>query len=124
MQKTRRKWHETKVFSFGSVCHTACLNEFDKRPLVARIISLKSLRHSSFLERYLGDPRSAPLVQFQLLHAKFHLCSPATRGLLMSTYVKFINLFPEVKTTIQDVLKVIEAAKHLLGSGPEGDEVL
>ena len=20
MQKTRRKWHETKVFSFGSVC--------------------------------------------------------------------------------------------------------
>ena len=42
----------------------------------------------------------------------------------MSTYVKFINLFPEVKTTIQDVLKVIEAAKHLLGSGAEGDEVL
>ncbi|XP_052799568.1 AP-2 complex subunit alpha-2-like isoform X2 [Mya arenaria] len=52
-----------------------------------------------------GDPRSSPLVQFQLLHSKYHLCSPATRGLLLSTYIKFINLFPEIKHTIQDVLK-------------------
>lgn len=28
-----------------------------------------------------------------------------TRALLLSTYVKFINLFPEVKTTIQEILK-------------------
>ena len=50
-----------------------------------------------------GDPRSSPLVQFNLLHSKFHLCSPTTRGLLLSAYVKFINLFPEIKQTIQDV---------------------
>ncbi|CAH1787764.1 unnamed protein product [Owenia fusiformis] len=52
-----------------------------------------------------GDPRSSPLVQFQLLHSKFHLCSPATRGLLLSTYVKFINLFPEIKPQIQEVFR-------------------
>lgn len=52
-----------------------------------------------------GDPRSSPLVQFQLLHSKYHLCGPATRGLLLSTYIKFVNLFPEIKSTIQDVLK-------------------
>lgn len=52
-----------------------------------------------------GDPRSSPLVQFQLLHSKYHLCSPSTRGLLLSTYIKFVNLFPEIKNTIQDVLK-------------------
>lgn len=74
-----------------------------------------------------GDTRSAPNVQFQLLHSKvkithsdnfkymfysilflllqYHLCSPMTRALLLSTYVKFINLFPEVKTTIQEILK-------------------
>ncbi|KAI5703090.1 hypothetical protein M8J76_015754 [Diaphorina citri] len=46
---------------------------------------------------------SAPLVQFQLLHSKYHLCSPMTRALLLSTYVKFVNLFPEVKSTVQDV---------------------
>ncbi|KAG8515717.1 AP-2 complex subunit alpha-2, partial [Galemys pyrenaicus] len=52
-----------------------------------------------------GDPRSSPLVQFGLLHSKFHLCSVPTRALLLSTYIKFVNLFPEVKPTIQDVLR-------------------
>ncbi|XP_068097434.1 AP-2 complex subunit alpha-1 isoform X1 [Hyperolius riggenbachi] len=52
-----------------------------------------------------GDPRSSPLVQFNLLHSKFHLCSVSTRALLLSTYIKFINLFPETKSTIQDVLR-------------------
>ncbi|KAG7153994.1 AP-2 complex subunit alpha-like [Homarus americanus] len=52
-----------------------------------------------------GDSRSAPVVQFQLLHSKYHLCSAATRALLLTTYIKFINLFPEIKSQIQDVLK-------------------
>ncbi|XP_053709649.1 AP-2 complex subunit alpha-2 isoform X1 [Synchiropus splendidus] len=52
-----------------------------------------------------GDSRSSPLVQFNLLHYKFHLCSVPTRALLLSAYIKFINLFPEVKVTIQDVLR-------------------
>lgn len=42
-------------------------------------------------------------MQFSLLHSKFHLCSVATRALLLSTYIKFINLFPETKATIQGV---------------------
>ncbi|KAJ7390946.1 AP-2 complex subunit alpha-2 [Desmophyllum pertusum] len=52
-----------------------------------------------------GDPRSSPMVQFQLLHSKFPLCTSSTRGLLMSTYVKFINLFPEIKGHIQEILR-------------------
>uniref|UniRef100_H2Z4L6 AP-2 complex subunit alpha n=1 Tax=Ciona savignyi TaxID=51511 RepID=H2Z4L6_CIOSA len=52
-----------------------------------------------------GDERSSPLVQFNLLHSKFHLCTPSTRALLLSTYIKFINLFPEIKPTIQNVLQ-------------------
>ncbi|XP_060031850.1 AP-2 complex subunit alpha-2 isoform X2 [Erinaceus europaeus] len=52
-----------------------------------------------------GDPRSSPLIQFHLLHSKFHLCSVPTRALLLSAYIKFVNLFPEVKGTIQDVLR-------------------
>lgn len=50
-----------------------------------------------------GDPRSSPQVQFELLHSKYHLCSIATRCLLLSTYVKFCNLFPEIKGEIQEV---------------------
>ncbi|XP_031568102.1 AP-2 complex subunit alpha-2-like [Actinia tenebrosa] len=52
-----------------------------------------------------GDPRSSPMVQFQLLHSKFPLCHKSTRGLLLSTYIKFINLFPEIKGYIQEILK-------------------
>jgi len=52
-----------------------------------------------------GDQRSAPSVQFNLLHSKYHLCSPGTRALLLTTYVKFINLFPEIRGQIQEVLK-------------------
>lgn len=52
-----------------------------------------------------GDPRSSPIIQFQLLHSKYHLCAVPTRALLLTTYVKFINLFPEIKTEIQNVLK-------------------
>lgn len=52
-----------------------------------------------------GDPRSSPLIQFELLHSKYHLCSSQTRCLLLSTYVKFVNLFNEIKPQIQDILK-------------------
>ncbi len=51
-----------------------------------------------------GDARSSPAVQFRLLHSKYHLCSSATRALLLTTYVKFVNLFPEIRSGIQDIL--------------------
>jgi len=50
-----------------------------------------------------GDARSSPAVQLQLLHSKFHLCSSMTRALLLSTYVKFVNLFPEIKSHIEEI---------------------
>lgn len=52
-----------------------------------------------------GDQRSSPIIQFQLLNSKYHLCSTNTRALLLTTYVKFINLFPEIKADIQAILK-------------------
>lgn len=51
-----------------------------------------------------GDTRSTPKIQFNLLHSKYHLCSLSTRALLLTTYVKFINLFSEIKPDIQAVL--------------------
>ncbi|KAK9890305.1 hypothetical protein WA026_010408 [Henosepilachna vigintioctopunctata] len=53
-----------------------------------------------------GDQRSSLTVQFQLLHSKYHLCSPMTRALLHSTYVKFINLFSEIRTQVQEGVKI------------------
>ncbi|GAO46139.1 hypothetical protein G7K_0378-t1 [Saitoella complicata NRRL Y-17804] len=44
-----------------------------------------------------NTPGSAPIDQFNAVHSKFAVCSPGTRAMLLSTYVKFINLFPEIK---------------------------
>ncbi|GAA5812886.1 hypothetical protein MFLAVUS_006346 [Mucor flavus] len=46
----------------------------------------------------------SPIEQFNAVHAKFNLCSLQTRALLMTTYVKFVNLFPEIKGHILPVL--------------------
>jgi hypothetical protein len=43
------------------------------------------------------------MIQFNLLHSKYHLCSAVTRCLILSTYMKFVNLFPEIKQHIQHV---------------------
>lgn len=45
------------------------------------------------------------MIQFQTLHSRFHLCNISTRCLMMTTYIKFCNLFPEIKTHIQTVLR-------------------
>jgi AP-2 complex subunit alpha len=47
----------------------------------------------------------SPMVQFQLLHSKYPFCSQVTKGLLLSTYMKFINLFPEISPAIREVLQ-------------------
>ncbi|KHJ98574.1 adaptin region [Oesophagostomum dentatum] len=59
-----------------------------------------------------GDPRSSPQIQFELLHSKFPLCSIATRCLLLTTYVKFCNLFPEIKHIIQQVYQIDHNLKN------------
>ncbi|EGC33198.1 hypothetical protein DICPUDRAFT_56580 [Dictyostelium purpureum] len=48
---------------------------------------------------------SSPIIQFNTLHSKFNTCSPQTKALLLSTYAKFVNLFPELTQPTQDVFK-------------------
>lgn len=63
-----------------------------------------------------ADSRSTPIKQFNLLHGRFHLCSLSTRCLLLTTYVKFINLFPDIKT---DILKVMKSDNILKSADVE-----
>lgn len=44
------------------------------------------------------------MIQFETLHSRYHLCSISTRCLLLTTYIKFCNLFPEIKMQIQAIL--------------------
>ncbi|XP_064478736.1 AP-2 complex subunit alpha-like [Ornithodoros turicata] len=51
------------------------------------------------------DPQSSPSALFNLLKSKYPLCSAATRALLLTTFVKFANMFPHLKQEVQTVLR-------------------
>ncbi len=47
----------------------------------------------------------SPIEQFMALQSKMMTCSDITRALLLSTFVKFINLFPEIKPQLLQVFQ-------------------
>jgi len=51
------------------------------------------------------NAQSGPMIQFNILHSKYGTCSPSTKALLLSTYAKFVNLFPELTQPTQEVFK-------------------
>ncbi|KAL1738458.1 Clathrin/coatomer adaptor, adaptin-like protein, partial [Schizophyllum fasciatum] len=77
----------------------------------------------------------SPVDQFQLLHMKSQFCMAPTRSLLLSTYIKWVNVFPEIKPQL---VTIFERYRHVLDSElqqraceyfalaqrPEEDEIL
>ncbi|RPA91944.1 Adaptor protein complex AP-2 alpha subunit [Choiromyces venosus 120613-1] len=57
------------------------------------------------------NPGCSPIEQFVALQSKFNGCSSATRAILLSSYIKFINLFPEIKPQL---MQVFNAYSHTL----------
>jgi AP-2 complex subunit alpha len=49
--------------------------------------------------------RCSPIEQFMALQSKMMGCSDTTRALLLSTFVKFTNLFPEIKPQLLQVFQ-------------------
>ncbi|KAF9822180.1 hypothetical protein IEO21_00174 [Rhodonia placenta] len=82
-----------------------------------------------------NDPGYSPLDQFYVLHSKSQFCMAPTRALLLSTYIKWVNVFPEIKPQL---LNVFERYRHVLdvdlqqracefyalASRPDDDELL
>ena len=60
-----------------------------------------------------NDQGYSPYEQFISLHSKSQFCSAPTRALLLSTYIKWVNVFPEIKTHI---VGVFERYRHVLDS--------
>jgi AP-2 complex subunit alpha len=48
----------------------------------------------------------SPIEQFLALQSKMAFCSDNTRALLLSTFIKFVNLFPEIKPQLLQVFHV------------------
>lgn len=43
------------------------------------------------------QPRCSPIEQFLALQSKLPACSSSTRAMILSCFIKFVNLFPEIK---------------------------
>ena len=77
----------------------------------------------------------SPSDQFSVLHSKSQFCSAPTRALLLSTYIKWVNVFPEIKPQL---ITIFDRYRHVLdaelqqraceffalASRPEDDELL
>lgn len=58
-----------------------------------------------------NEPGYSPIEQFQALHAKSQFCMAPTRALLLATYIKWVNVFPEIKPQL---VNVFERYRHVL----------
>lgn len=54
---------------------------------------------------------ASPIEQFHIVHTRSHAASQRTRALLLSTYIKWLNLFPEIK---EQILFVLDRFRHAL----------
>eukprot|EP00127_Corallochytrium_limacisporum_P005621 Clim_evm20s209 gene=Clim_evmTU20s209 len=52
-----------------------------------------------------GDPRSSGHVQFELLKSKFPLCGDETKHMVLTAFVKLVNLSPDTKDEVLQFLK-------------------
>lgn len=59
------------------------------------------------------DKGCSPIEQFLGLHGKLPACSSSTRAMILSCFVKFVNLFPEIKPQL---LHVFDIYSHTLDS--------
>ncbi|KAK2591175.1 hypothetical protein QQS21_011131 [Conoideocrella luteorostrata] len=59
------------------------------------------------------QPRCSPIEQFMALQGKLSGCSPSTRAMILSCFIKFVNLFPEIKPHL---LHTFEVYSHTLDS--------
>lgn len=55
----------------------------------------------------------SPIEQYLALNAKMRSCSSSTRAIILSCFIKFVNLFPEIKTQL---LQAFRAYSHSLDS--------
>jgi AP-2 complex subunit alpha len=52
------------------------------------------------------SPGCSPIEQFMALQSKMPGCSFSTRAIILSSFVKFVNLFPEIKPQLLHVFKI------------------
>ncbi|KAL1998940.1 hypothetical protein VTN02DRAFT_5323 [Thermoascus thermophilus] len=49
---------------------------------------------------------ASPIEQFLVLHSKMFSCSDNTRAMILSSFIKFVNLFPEIKPQLLQIFRL------------------
>jgi AP-2 complex subunit alpha len=70
-----------------------------------KILKLGGYLLGEFGHLIVHHPHCTPMEQFVAIHSKFRVASASTRMLLLSTYLKMINVFPEIKKEVVRVFK-------------------
>jgi len=52
------------------------------------------------------SPKCSPIEQFYALQGKFSGCTSNTRAMILSSFVKFVNLFPEIKPQLLQAFRI------------------
>lgn len=52
-----------------------------------------------------NDEGCSPIELFHALHSKINICTAPTRALLLTTYIKWVNLFPEIKEHLVNIFR-------------------
>jgi AP-2 complex subunit alpha len=96
------------------VTNTASLREYASKRVLKMlkepvchesVVKVASYILGEFGDSIAGQEGCSPADQFLALKSKYHLCSAGTRAIILSTYVKYLNLFPEIKTELQIVFQ-------------------
>lgn len=53
-----------------------------------------------------NNPGCSPIEQFMALHSRMAYCTDTTRAMILSCFIKFVNLFPEIRPQLLHVLNI------------------
>ncbi|KAI5475007.1 AP-2 complex subunit alpha [Pseudohyphozyma bogoriensis] len=89
-----QKYAAGKVFEF--LGHQSCHEN---------IIKVGAYVLGEYGDLIADEPGKSPIEQFQIIHSRSNVCTTATKALLLTTYFKWLNLFPEIHEQIMAVFK-------------------
>jgi len=96
------------IVNFESIQEYAARTIFaavKREPCHETMVKIAGFVLGEYGQLIIQDPESSPAEQFQVLHTRFHQVSNSTKALLLSTYAKFINVFPELAEPLRKVFK-------------------
>eukprot|EP01134_Creolimax_fragrantissima_P005993 CFRG5993T1 len=89
-----------------------CFQALNSLPVHETMVKVGGYILGEFGHLIANDPTSPPKTQFDTLKNTFQTVSNETKAILLSTFVKYMNLFPELKPSIVEVFKSDMIAKH------------